>query len=578
MKRHIPSPFPRPSPHRCLSHLAMAIAAALCAAPALADEMRPVATMQARALAGGRFSMHPVRPATTVDPVPQAGRGMKTLRVTSCADDGGAGTLRSVVASAANDDTVDLRRLPCERIELADGAILIPPTVHALTILGPGRGALTIDAAGRSNVLVHPGGGPLAIRGVSIENGYAVDEWGGCLSAPSGAIRLSHVRLRSCIAHQVTGSRGGIRGGAIFAFGDVMLEDSEVLDNVVSSELPGSVVPPDGDGDGIIIYPLAGGAVSTLLGGITLNRSRVSGNRVISTTDGGLGQARGGGLYTTSGSIAVTDSVIAGNSVTSGFEDVQGYTSFVAGGGLFAASGRLTIAGSTIAGNEVVSTADIQWQRGGGIAYMGASARIRHSTIEGNRTTGDGGGLHHQGASLRLANSTVSGNTAARGAGGLEDISPTVMDHVTIAFNRGGTVGGAMFHRGGELHNSIVSDNSTDEGAGADLATGSGESVRGDHNVIGSSGGTVPADTLSIDPMLLPLADNGGPTRTHALDPASQAIDAGEAVPGLRFDQRGAGFRRKSGPASDIGAFEVHRPDADELFDDHFEGDVSPAL
>lgn len=576
MKRHIPSPFPRPSPHRCLSHLAMAIAAALCIAPALAGEVRPVAAMQARALAGGRFSMHPVRPATTVDPVPQAGRGMRTLRVTSCADDGGAGTLRSVVASAANDDTVDLRRLPCDRIELSGGVILVPPPIQALTILGPGRGRLAIDAAGRSNVLMHTGSGTLAIRGLSIVNGHTVDDWGGCLSAPIGSIRLSHVRLRSCVAHQATGDRGGIHGGAIFAFDHVWLEDSEVLDSVVSSDLPGS--PLDGSGNGIVIHPLAGGAVSTLLGDISLNRSRVTGNRVISTTRGGLGQARGGGLYTASGSIAVTDSVIAGNSVKSGFEDLGDYASFLAGGGLFADSGLLTIAGSTIAGNEAVSTVDLRWQRGGGIGYMGPSARIRHSTIEGNYTTGDGGGLHHQGPSLRLANSTISGNTAARGAGGLEDISPTVLDHVTIAFNRGGTVGGAMFHRGGELHNSIVSDNSTDEGVHADLATENGQSMGGDHNVIGSSGGTVPADTLSIDPMLLPLADNGGPTRTHALDPASRAIDAGEAVPGLRFDQRGAGFRRKSGPASDIGAFEVHRLDADELFDDHFEGDVSPAL
>jgi hypothetical protein len=60
-----------------------------------------------------------------------------------------------------------------------------------------------------------------------------------------------------------------------------------------------------------------------------------------------------------------------------------------------------------------------------------------------------------------------------------------------------------------------------------------------------------------LDPLLGPLADNGGPTWTRALDPASPAIDQGTNVSGLTFDQRGTGYPRKVGPGVDIGSFEL---------------------
>jgi hypothetical protein len=63
-----------------------------------------------------------------------------------------------------------------------------------------------------------------------------------------------------------------------------------------------------------------------------------------------------------------------------------------------------------------------------------------------------------------------------------------------------------------------------------------------------------------IDPKLAPLADNGGPTMTHALRADSPAIDRGDSnVPQL-IDQRGQP-RKKDGNGDrsaivDIGAFE----------------------
>ena len=72
--------------------------------------------------------------------------------------------------------------------------------------------------------------------------------------------------------------------------------------------------------------------------------------------------------------------------------------------------------------------------------------------------------------------------------------------------------------------------------------------------------------------MLLPLADNGGRTMTHALADGSPAIDAGDNPLGLATDQRGDGFVRVFGGAADIGAFEVQpAAPADRIFADGFD-------
>jgi hypothetical protein len=82
----------------------------------------------------------------------------------------------------------------------------------------------------------------------------------------------------------------------------------------------------------------------------------------------------------------------------------------------------------------------------------------------------------------------------------------------------------------------------------------------------------LPPDTLRVDPLLAPLADNGGPTLTHALLPGSPAIDAGGNDYDFTYDQRGFGYARRSGVRPDIGAFEVQQPSApDSIFRDGFD-------
>ena len=66
---------------------------------------------------------------------------------------------------------------------------------------------------------------------------------------------------------------------------------------------------------------------------------------------------------------------------------------------------------------------------------------------------------------------------------------------------------------------------------------------------------------FGLDPLLGPLAYNGGPTLTRALLPGSPALDRGSNPEGLTEDQRGYGSDRVVGAAADIGAYESRDSD-----------------
>lgn len=87
-----------------------------------------------------------------------------------------------------------------------------------------------------------------------------------------------------------------------------------------------------------------------------------------------------------------------------------------------------------------------------------------------------------------------------------------------------------------------------------------------------AAGGRIFRRTISANPRLAPLADNGGNVRTHALAPNSPGVDAAAPAVGSFFasDARGAGFAHAVGAAVDIGAFGRQVLD-DELFFDGFE-------
>jgi hypothetical protein len=84
-----------------------------------------------------------------------------------------------------------------------------------------------------------------------------------------------------------------------------------------------------------------------------------------------------------------------------------------------------------------------------------------------------------------------------------------------------------------------------------------GTVVDGGHNICSdvSARFTLGSSMNDTDPMLAPLAGNGGPTPTMALLRGSPAIDAGNGLVAPGVDQRGVS--RPQGSGCDIGAFEL---------------------
>jgi hypothetical protein len=235
-------------------------------------------------------------------------------------------------------------------------------------------------------------------------------------------------------------------------------------------------------------------------------------------------------------SIEVEDSRISGN-----------------GTGLLAISSGARIHNSTVSGNV----------GGGGVLlnyYAGAS--ISKSTISGNVAqpargfTADGGGIDAgYEAFARIVNSTISGNSASgpgsRGGGIFGNVEVTASTITANAAEQGGGIYAFHAQEPGPItfEDTILTGNSA--ASGPDCA-GETPLVSKGHNLIGAAcGATQPTDLIGVDPLLGPLAKNGGPTRTHALAAGSPAVGAAKDV-GLDTDQRGV--RRDGTP--DIGAFE----------------------
>lgn len=229
-------------------------------------------------------------------------------------------------------------------------------------------------------------------------------------------------------------------------------------------------------------------------------------------------------------------------------------------------------------------------ESGAGGAILGGTVRILNSTISNNSGRLIGA-LYQLGGHLYMANSTVSGNTAEIGYGGiyLENADADIQNS-TITDNSGQSAGGIAFlgGAGGQslfFGNSIIAGNTGAQPEIYFIQNNQGQQVASNgFNLIGDNPGDSaatgnpitfgPLDKRDLDPMLGPLQNNGGPTRTRALLPGSPAIDSGEngqAVDPfdnspLTSDQRGLS-RIVDGDINgtanvEIGAFEIQSPSA----------------
>jgi len=233
------------------------------------------------------------------------------------------------------------------------------------------------------------------------------------------------------------------------------------------------------------------------------------------------------------------------------------------GGGIYA-SGQFTCNASTISGNKVSGPA---FTFAGGV-FAAGSVSIGRCTIDSNDARVGGGALfrnYDAGETTSITNSTISGNHAAQAYGGIKGHAPLTISNSTIAFNSSAYCGGVYGATTIELDSSIIAGNTSDNPSCVDILSYQ-HVITGGANLVSVTNVDLPALTLVANPALTPLADHGGPTRTHALSINSPAIDAGSDAGMLGTDQRGVGFAREVvNGKPDIGAYE-RQVDDEQLF------------
>ncbi|MEP6485053.1 MAG: choice-of-anchor Q domain-containing protein [Rudaea sp.] len=405
--------------------------------------------------------------------------------VTSCADDGTPGTLRSVISGAVDGDVVDLSGLTCAALTLSNG--VIPIYADSLTIQGRSAADTVIGGNGADRVFLHYGYTSLVLRDVTVRDGF----------------------------NQVAGYK--IAGGACILSNALVTLDHSVVKNCKAV------------GEGAY----GGGILSP---GLAMYTSTLSDNTAQGSLLTTLTASYGGGAFAYRSTAAVYDSTISGNRAIG---DPAGmFGTYDTGAGLFVDDG----------------------------------GSITRSTLSNNYTDGTGGGIATH-AGLTIGNSTISGNTAKlKGGGGIfaRVFNDLVITSSTIAQNtaaKGGGVYVAAHGGAGQTLQSTIIANNHATVSGDDVSAQYSVTFSGANNlVMAATMTTLPSDTLSADPLLLPLADNGGPTQTHAWLLTSLVRNAGNNAAGSIVDQRG--YTRVFGVAADIGALE-YAPD--DIFVDDFE-------
>ena len=241
--------------------------------------------------------------------------------------------------------------------------------------------------------------------------------------------------------------------------------------------------------------------------------------------------ANGGGGICNSGALTLINSTVSHNTAAEPDPPALGCGG---GGGIKSGGKFLTLINSTVSDNQ----AGVSYRGWGGGVHISCdcTAVFTNSTISGNRARIDGGAIRLRGT-LKLVNSTISSNSAGTG-GGLYIVGK--LDYV----------------------NTIIADNG---GGNCVLDSSYGFNFQGEGSIGLNSNNWVESGSCdsdySGDPMLGPLADNGGDTWTHALLPDSPAIDVIPAIScTLPTDQRG-GLRPivQTSPDTpcDVGAFEL---------------------
>jgi len=430
--------------------------------------------------------------------------------------------------------------------------------------------------------IFHISGGPTVnISGMKLMNGLSAapnEGRGGAVYVTGSSVNITNVDISSNVARRSGQFTSGY-GGAVYVSSGVV----SVTSSVISSNT--AVVTDTG----------AGGGIYGLFSQIHVANSTVSHNQpqgiqadgqsgspaTVSVANSSITNNTGKGVSNSAGSTTLNGSIVRNNGAGVGGGDSASTLNIDSSlisenqpGGGVDNFGTAIISNTSIRNNVVIGTG----ARGGGIFNFG-TMYILNSSVTGNRSFQYGGGIfasafHH----TYLTNSTVSGNIADNGSGncncaggGIYVIGTGdgfVLTNSTVAQNRSAGLGGGIYSTDPatvSLRNSIVAENTSPTSSVDVAASVSSQGFNLIGNTNGSSG-WIATDLLNQNPLLAPLANNGGLTFTHAILPSSPAISAGNNDLArnpydnslLQFDQRGKGFLRVVNAMVDIGAYEAN--------------------
>jgi hypothetical protein len=522
-------------------------------------------------------------------------------------------TIQDALAAAADGDTIQLQvtthsefGIQVDKSVTIEGLGTFSTTLQAATLPYSAPGPVLTITPGhtvhiRDMILRHGnatlGGGiyndgsVVTLTGVQVRVNNATSG-GGIYNTSTGTITLveSFVVLNTAqsgggvfnagvlVLHssQITDHANTDRGGGIYNTGDVTLQDSALIANAADwaggSNMQGGGIYNEGSltvigsslvdnwtGTGVS-SPVGGGIYST--GNLTMYNSSLEDNRAF----------RGAGLYA-SGDTLIKQSQI----------DNNGDIATNAGGGiLIAASGdTVTILDSTIQNNRATSGAGIV------VVASGSEVALRGTTIRANTAATSGGGLAVFGSGLSLTNVTVSGNSANANGGGIfvSYTGEVELHNVTITENTADADDDEVGNGGGlyletlnndsgaaRIGNTLIANNQDHSDVpSTDSPDCHGEVVSMGYNLVRSLGfslngppcsisGETTGNQIGVDPLLDVLADNGGPTLTHALLPGSPAQDAGDPAGCLDEDDQPLVADQRHAlriNRCDVGAFEL---------------------
>jgi hypothetical protein len=432
------------------------------------------------------------------------------------------------------------------------------------------RGNVTATDSTISGNSARDGGGIHGLRGDIVVSGSTLS--GNAATGNGGGI--SSIAGNTTVTTSTISGNSASSGGGVKTNASLMITDSTISDNLAT-----------GNGGGIVLN--IGGVLNVMGGAISANSAGGNGGGIASSgmvtvagaiISGNSATTRGGGIWNSGGTATLTSTTVDDNSARYGGgiysgggggsitiassqvlnnsasrsgggiysrrnlmvsnTTISGNSAALAGGGIVSFGGNLTVAGSTISNNAA--------HFGGGIAggATGNVMSISSSTISGNSASDRAGGIFNgSGGTLTLSHSTVSGNTAKNKSGGIGAYAAATLNHTIVAGNTRGESDPSDVKGSVALGFSLLG---VDTGA----------------TIIDNGGNLIGTAAVPIDPLLGPLADDGGPTFTHALLAGSPAINAGDlsAVAGVggvpEFDQRGTPFGRVFNGRIDIGAFE----------------------